>query len=1382
MRHVIFWAACLVLILAAPAAVAADAGSAQITSQARYWEQKGRYDLAREAWRKLLRANPDDETALAGLAAAEIRSGRPAQAQPHLQALRRLRPDHPDLRRIEAMLATGAVSGEQLARARELARAGRYDDAVAEYRRVFGGETPDGALAQEYWQTLAGAEGGWTAARAGLEQLLRDRPDDPDHRLALAQHLTYREETRRQGIEQLIALAEADAGRQPVQAAWRQALLWLGTRPGDTRYFQAYLRRYGDDTQVSTRLAAGRGGGAEVARGGSAAKADVRGLALQRAWKLVDAGDIAAAEQVFSDLIRRNRGDVDALAGLGVIRLRQDRFADARQLLQQASRLAPRRASLWREALTAASFWEQVRLAQTEVKAGDLGSAEQRLRQASSDAPQIAASEPSVRLTLADIVLAQGRSAEAEVMYRDVLRREPDNLDATRGLMTALAGDGRSADALALYGTLNPAQQERIGSVGAIQSRALRQQAAQALAADDTVSGERLLQQALVADPLATWPRLDLARLYLASNRQREARGLIDGLPTAGPLRGETSHIRALMAAEEQNWYDGLMWLEQVPETERGAAMSALQQRLWVRYQTERAAVYARQGYRGEALALLAGVEPYAASPELVGSVSLAYDAADEQGRGLYLLRRALSSSPDPAPDLRLAYAGMLLKLGQDAEFDAVMEPLSRLPALNRQQEGVLTELRITQRLRQADTVRQTGDLARAYELLEPALHANPDDARLIMALARLYDQAEEYERSAALYRYAAGVDERNLDAYQGAVQAHLALGNEAEADRWLEQALRMAPDSGRLHALAGRVARARGEEGRALAFYRRALELGPDSGATPPGALRLQMLDPNLRAVRSERPERPSARFNPALRGDRALAPRSRFSQGRLIRVATRPADPGSKPAEQSPAKSSGTKPLPPLPPLLPPGYQLPKFDAQPSTPPRLDGRRSFVPPPLGPAPLNLRLDPTLGSRDYAREQPLVADSATGEVLREIAEITSQRSAWVAGGLALRNRDGTPGLDRLDDIELPLELSLAAPGAGRFTLAVVPVYLDAGTVSGSALPLFGTLAELPVFDIDPAGRSVDQNDEGVAVGAGYETGSLRLDFGSSPLGFEISNLVGGLRWQPRAGPWVFDIDLSRRAITDSLLSYAGSRDPLSGVRWGGVTATGGRVNVAYDWGTAGLYVNGAYQVYDGRNVADNNRSELGGGAYLHLVQTPLQRFTVGLNLTTFYFDDNLRRFSLGHGGYFSPQRYVSLALPAEWSGGHTRYSWKINAAIGLQNFREDGAALYPDDAGRQARIEQFADVFAEDDPPILIATGYAGQSSNSVGIGFGGQFEYLLAPRLVLGARGAFDNARDYDESRVQAYLRFALSRPQAVAIPPRPVIPFSEFGKFAP
>ncbi|HKY90942.1 MAG TPA: cellulose synthase subunit BcsC-related outer membrane protein, partial [Nevskiaceae bacterium] len=463
------------------------------------------------------------------------------------------------------------------------------------------------------------------------------------------------------------------------------------------------------------------------------------------------------------------------------------------------------------------------------------------------------------------------------------------------------------------------------------------------------------------------------------------------------------------------------------------------------------------------------------------------------------------------------------------------------------------------------------------------------------------------------------------------------------------------------------------------------------------------------------------------------------------------------------------------PLPQLAPPGMALnkPRPPEPPPTSLKLDLPESMQQPGglFGSPAVPLRMDPVLRSRNYAFEQAPVLETPEDSILAQIAEIESKRSASFGAGLSLRSRDGREGLDQLDDIEGPLEASFAGIDAGRFTARVWPVYIEAGTVRGSNLPLLGQVALIP----DVSGR-VDQSDKGVALGLQYEVEDFSIDVGSTPIGFEVERFVGGVEWKPKLGDWILGLDISRRSVTDSLLSFAGTEDPRTGAQWGAITATGARLDVAYDFGNAGVYANGEFHVYDGKNVAKNDEVGGGAGAYLHVMQKPTQRVTVGVNFTSFFFDDNLRHFTWGHGGYFSPQRYISFAIPIEWAGGTRRLSWSLAAALGIQNFHEDAEALFPNDPALQAAVEEAA----EDDPAL--AAGYDEQSQTGAGASLYGQIEYLISQHLVVGASAAFDNARDYDETKVLAYVRWYVGKQAQVSRPPRPVVPFYDFPKRIP
>lgn len=801
----------LVLALSTSAGFAADAATDLLVSQARYWEAKGRLDLAREAWQKLLRLDPN----------------------------------HPEARRLEAALdgasanaASSSVSEPAVSTARSVA-VGVPPASKSGLRA--GGDRGGSELLPEPAET-------WEEVRQRLERRVREQPGQLDDRIALARHLTLRKDTRWLGLDQLMELAGNPVAAAEVQVIWRQALLWMSGRGAGARYFEAYLQQYGADATLSNKLAASAANG-DAEPEASPVRAAAPSSESRRAWSLLDAGETEAAEEIFAGLLAHDPLDPEAIGGMGSLRLLQERFAEARALLDEAARLAPER---WRAPLARAWIGEERLLAAEDLRSGRPSEAEGRLRELIRSSPQLAGKDPSVKVALADTLVAQQKFAEGEKIYREVLRKDREHEGASRGLIALLSDTERVGEAMAFYRTLDPDQQARIGGLPSLQALALRQQAARALSAKDPARAESLLREALVIDPLGTWPRLDLARLYLSQNRRKEARSLIEGLPADGPRRGEASYVRALIAAEEQNWYDGLIWMEQVPAAERNAEMTMEQGRLWVRYQAERAAVHARQGHREKALKLLGEIEPYARSPELLGRVASAYSEAGNAPRALHLLRQEIARMPDPAIDLQLRYAELLLALDQQVEFEAQIDRLSRRSHLSPAQQAAWVDLRLAQRIRQADQLIVAGDPMTAREQLESALREHPEHPRLMVAVAGSYEASREPDRAISLYRQALDRDPGLLAAYQGIVRISLAGGRKDEAERWLAEAMRVDPESSDLHELAAQLAKSRGQYSRAKELSRRALELKPAAAENAPaqGALRLQRVDSQLRPL----------------------------------------------------------------------------------------------------------------------------------------------------------------------------------------------------------------------------------------------------------------------------------------------------------------------------------------------------------------------------------------------------------------------------------------------------------------------------------------------------------------------------------------------------
>ncbi|UWN51873.1 Cellulose synthase operon protein C [Alcanivorax sp. ALC70] len=211
------------------------------------------------------------------------------------------------------------------------------------------------------------------------------------------------------------------------------------------------------------------------------------------------------------------------------------------------------------------------------------------------------------------------------------------------------------------------------------------------------------------------------------------------------------------------------------------------------------------------------------------------------------------------------------------------------------------------------------------------------------------------------------------------------------------------------------------------------------------------------------------------------------------------------------------------------------------------------------------------------------------------------------------------------------------------------------------------------------AAASGNQTDSGLAVSFGYQEGSFGADIGSTPYGFEVTNLVGGVTWAPEVAPNTrFRITAQRRAVKDSLLSYAGVEDPATGDRWGGVTRTGAELGLAFDNGDVGTYGDLGFYSYQGHNVDDNQEAVFNLGAYVKPINERWRELQTGVHLNYRSFDENRGQFTYGHGGYFSPQDYVSLAFPITYQESYNKVTWNARVSPGFQSYSVEEAAYFP--------------------------------------------------------------------------------------------------------
>lgn len=395
------------------------------------------------------------------------------------------------------------------------------------------------------------------------------------------------------------------------------------------------------------------------------------------------------------------------------------------------------------------------------------------------------------------------------------------------------------------------------------------------------------------------------------------------------------------------------------------------------------------------------------------------------------------------------------------------------------------------------------------------------------------------------------------------------------------------------------------------------------------------------------------------------------------------------------------------------------------------------------------------------ASNTPAVQQSQT---LRQIDnmmdDLQEKTGTWVQGQMQIRGRDGESGLSKLTEAKAPLTFSTVPFGESRFDFTMTPVSLTAGSAAGDAWRRFGTNAlvqgnvvasgDAKIDDV-PSSSTDSQKATGVELNLALKGDSYKIDLGSTPLGQDLSTLVGGVQWSPKLTDFLtLILTGERRAMTDSLLSYVGVEDKTSGKRWGRVTKNGGNALLSYDNGDAGFYVGGGAYSYIGENVASNNSVQATAGAYVRPFHSDDRELKAGMSLSWMDFSKNLSYFSYGQGGYFSPQNYASVSFPIEFTRKFDDLKVNVGGSVGYQSYSQDKSAYFPNDPTYQAQMQSLAD------QGYVKSAYYSGDSKNGIGYNLHAGADYKINKDVTIGGQLGYDTFGDYNESTANLYFRY--------------------------
>lgn len=1310
-----------------------DAALQALFAQANYWHEKSHDELAKESLQKVLLVDANNTQAMYLMALWSQQGGDLQEAAQWRARLAKVSPNSPNLQELDNARKMAQVPQGQLSLARQQARSGNIPAALTTWRGMFNGNTPPSSLAAEYYMTMASDKSLYPQAVGELRQYVAQHPQENAARVALGKALTWREDTRREGISMLESMA---SGSKEADSGLRQALLWLGPQAGDEAMYDTWMQRHPQDTEVQNYY-----------------RQRISGQARGQGFVNLNSGNTTAAKEQFEQVLQTNPQDADALAGMGYIAQRNGDFQAASQYLSRAADLGGADSAARREQAADALFYGQLAQAQQAYKQGNIS---QALALSAPLAQQSGTRGASAKLFRADVLRHNKDLPQAEQTLRSLLNDQPQNGPARENLYYVLREQNKSAEAQEMLRTLPASMQQKLQPrvVTGMPGDSLRRQAQEQANSGNVTAAIATLRQGVSRYPDDAWMRLDLARLLQKSGNESEAASTMAAAYRPG-ASSNSLYAAALFASENGAWQQAQTLLGRIPAASQTSQMRDLRQRVNYNLQLVTAQNYLAQGNTVAAsntLRAMASTPPK--SPADVGKLARMLAQSGDVAGAVTLVRNNISGGiTGNAGD----YADQVSVLNQAGLTNEAQALLTNPQLQATSTPTQLASIRNGYVINEADRLREQGNYAGAYDKLMGAMQSDPQNTDLMFAMARLYQSGKMNKEAGVVYDYLMTRDTPDQAARTGAIDVALSEGNNDRAEQ-LAGGLRPDNSPDRLVLLA-RVAESQGHHQQAMTYLRsaRGKLLGlqsSNSAQTPTVGGVLAADNPFVGVSRTTTPTRTASAYG-------------QYMPWQVAQVSTGPGTtlPGIQ-RPDLPVETAQTRTLRQVDSMmealqektgtwLQGGMEVRGRDGESGTSKLTEMK----------TPLTWSSSPFGDSRFDFTVTPITlnAGTATGDAWRRyganplsnaVSNMISTATSEQAAIAAMTDTEketyfaSNPGAEALSELgTLNASDYNATTSSGMENLAKLGTY-DSGQVAS----YLASSSLKP--DVDQASGSTDsQKANGVELAMALSGDNYRVDIGSTPLGQDLNTVVGGVKWSPKLTNYLSLIFTGeRRSLTDSLLSYVGLKDSYSGKTWGQVTKNGGTLQLSYDDGDAGFYVGGGGYSYIGSNVASNTSVNANAGVYLRPYHDDYRQLQAGLSMSYMDYSKNLSYFTYGQGGYFSPQNYVSVSLPVNLTEKYDNWTMKLGGSVGYQSYSQDKSAYFPTNSEWQQTLETaVSNGFAKE-------AYYSATSKNGIGYTLRAGADYKVNKQMTLGGQIGYDTFGDYNESTAGLYIRYML------------------------
>ncbi len=334
------------------------------------------------------------------------------------------------------------------------------------------------------------------------------------------------------------------------------------------------------------------------------------------------------------------------------------------------------------------------------------------------------------------------------------------------------------------------------------------------------------------------------------------------------------------------------------------------------------------------------------------------------------------------------------------------------------------------------------------------------------------------------------------------------------------------------------------------------------------------------------------------------------------------------------------------------------------------------------------------------------------------------------------RHRSGDPGTSRLDETVLSAKMVYPYAPGRQWALNVSATGLSSGSSGATHAGSFY--------------RHLNGQFPSASPDSNLETGQLSLEWHvQGPIGVKAflgtSSLKGPVSVTPilclsgRYDGWRAEIH--RLSVDESILSFAGLKDPYGPEAWGRVVKNGVRAGKSLSLGDGWwMSLDAGVDAFRGKNVWDNTAWQLNAATGKTFPIAAGHELTTGLYALAGGFDHNTNFFTFGHGGYYSPD-FMAGAGPFVRFRTAPCNDFLVDVQVSVGWMREElsPSPVYPI---HQERFTEFTP-----DALVELRRIYPGETENRLAYSARAEIWKPISRRLAVGALASIRQSSDFVE-----------------------------------